>query len=92
MEGTAERTRVMPGFAGPAHEEKSLIQLQEKLSKPCPAGFDFQILTLETPYVNSIPPPSARVTNWVCSAKPSTAKQTEQAVPAIPSNFTSSKV
>lgn len=73
MEGTAERTRVMPGFAGPAQEEKSLIQLQEKLSKACPAGFDFQILTLETPYVNSIPPPSPRVTNWVCSAKPSTA-------------------
>lgn len=45
MEGTAERTRLMPGFAGPAQEEKTWIKLQEKLSKPCPAGFDFQIRT-----------------------------------------------
>lgn len=48
MEGTAERTRFMPGFADPAQEEKSWIKLEEKPSKKSPAGFDFQMLTLET--------------------------------------------
>lgn len=73
MEGTAERTRIMPGFADPAPEEKTWVRLEEKLSKKCPAGFDFLMLTLETRYVSSIPSPPSRVTNWDCSAKPSTA-------------------
>lgn len=60
MEGTAERTRLMPGFADPAQEEKMWIKLEEWLSKKCPADFDFQMLTLETHYMNSIPLPSSR--------------------------------
>lgn len=73
-EGTAERTRLTPGFAGPAQPEKTWIKLEEKLSKQCPAGLDFQMLTWETPYVNSIPPPPPRGTNWAASAKPPTAE------------------
>lgn len=50
----------MPDFADLAQEENILVKVEEKLSKKCPAGFDFQVLTLETRYMNSIPLPPSR--------------------------------